>query len=162
MYQMLLNYWVVSPNNCTVYCQVPHIVRFALRRPVARSVIKVMEDLNSAFDSNLPTGVPLQTTEDHLGRLLGREPLDAVDSSEITWKQERDHAVDYDDEALLSEEEVENAEDDVIDADDDDATRSNSLTPAELSDSTSARDLLDNENESSDREGHVISPEDRS
>jgi len=121
-----------------------------------------MEDINAAFDSNLPTGVPLQTTEDHLGRLLGREPLDAVDSSEITWKQERDHAVDDDDEALLSEEEVENAEDDVIDADDDDATRSNSLTPAELSDSTTARDLLDAENESSDREGHVISPEDRS
>ena len=117
-------------------------------------------------DSNEPTsgykiGVPLQNTEDHLARLLGRQSEESIDSTELTSRDERDLAIDNDDESLLSEAEVENAQDDVIDADDDDSMRSNNLTPVELSDSTRLSDLFDTENESRKREGHVISPEDR-
>lgn len=111
--------------------------------------------------SGYNTGVPLQPTEDHLARLLGRQAEESFDSTELTMKEERELAVDDDDEALLSEHEVENAEDDVIDADDEDSMRSNILTPEELSDSTRKSDLFDTANENRSREGHVISPEDR-
>jgi hypothetical protein len=109
--------------------------------------------------SDYATGVPLQTTEDHLGRLLGREQ-EPFDIDDVTRSEERNRAVDEDDEALLAENEVEYAEDDVMDADADDSMVSNNLTPEELSDSTRQRDLLDTENESRSREGHTISQED--
>ena len=109
-----------------------------------------MGDINDSIAEaakRLPTAVPLQTTEDHLGRILGREPSDEVDSADLTWQQERDRAVDDDDEALLAEEEVENAEDDVIDADNDDGT--------------SEPYLRDTEQEPPAQEGHIVSPADR-
>ena len=119
-----------------------------------------MEDTNEPT-SGYKTGVPLQNTEDHLARLLGRQSEESIDSTELTSRDERDLAIDDDDEALLSEAEVENAEDDAIDADNDNSILSNNLTPEELSDSTRRSDLFDTENESKRREGHVISPEDR-
>ncbi len=119
-----------------------------------------MKQINEPTASDFSEGVPLQNTEDHLGRLLGRES-EQINSDDLTRTEERDLAIDDDDESRLEEREVENAEDDVIDAENDDSIRSNNLTPEELSDSTRKHDLLDNDNESRSREGHTISPEDQ-
>lgn len=105
-------------------------------------------------------GIPLQTTEDHLGRVLGHEAPDSETSADLTWREERDQLFTEDDEELLEEREVENAEDDAIDADDDDAVHWNRQIPSEFEDGTRRRDLLTTENERRDREGHTIAPGD--